>query len=100
MARAVESNAVDVVGLARSICVDPCIPRKALTGQDFPNPLRKRSSGIGKLDAIGMVELTWYGEQLARMGRGKPPDPEMSVWKAVVQTVLSKGVKAFRQRRA
>ena len=100
MARAVESGAVDVVGLARSLCVDPGIPRKALSGQDFPNPLRKRSTGIRKLDEIGMVELTWYGEQLARMGQGNTPDPEMGVWQAVMRTVLSKGLKAFRQRRA
>lgn len=100
MANAVRSGAVDVVGLARSICADPAIPRKVLTGVSFPDPLQKRTTGIKLLDKIGLIEATWYGEQLGRMAKGKQPDPNMSVLEATVRSFLAKGVKAFQQRRA
>ncbi|MEW6777264.1 MAG: NADH:flavin oxidoreductase/NADH oxidase family protein [Bdellovibrionota bacterium] len=100
MARAVESGAVDVVGLARSLCADPDIPRKVLAGVPFPDPMLKRTTGIPLLDKIGLVEATWYGEQLIRMAKGKAPDPKMSVLEATARNFLAKGLKAFQQRRA
>ncbi len=100
MVRAVESGAVDVVGLARSLCVDPGIPRKVLAGETFPDPLRKHTTGIKRIDDLGMIEMTWYSEQLSRMAQGKPPAPDMSVWRAATQAMLSRGLKAFEKRRA
>ena len=100
MARAIESGAVDVVGLARPLCVDPELPNKIISGADYEAPMRKLSTGIGALDKMGMVEITWYEQQLARMGRGERPKQNMTVWGAATRTMLSNGLKAFQQRRA
>lgn len=100
MARAVESGAVDLVGLARPLCIDPDLPNKILAGADYEAPMRKLSTGVAALDKMGMVEITWYEQQLARMGRGKSPKMDMTVWGAATRTMLSNGLKAFQQRRA
>lgn len=100
MANAVRSGAVDVVGLARSMCADPSIPRKVMSGIPFPDPLKKKRTGIKLLDKVGIVPSLWYGEQLALMAKGKDPNLEMSAMNAAARSVLGKGIKAPRQRRA
>ena len=52
------------------------------------------------IDKISMLDVTWYENQLARMGAGKEPDASMGAWRSLVGTMTAQGVQAFKMRRA
>ena len=100
MADAIESGAVDLVGLARTLAIHPDFPNELTSRSDARQDLSPRHTGIKKLDEIGMVELTWYERQLHRMGRGKEPRPNEHPLYSAVAHSLKAGVNGFRTRRA
>jgi len=81
MAEAVTSGAVDFVGLARALAIEPDLPRRLLAGQQPQQTVRPIRTGIGMVDRMGLMEVTWYTGQLKRIGRGEPPKPkESALW--------------------
>lgn len=76
MEEALASGALDVIGMARPLALDPDLPKKLLDGtaaRSLAVPIRL---GGRKLDAI--AEAGYYGLQLERMGDGKEPKPGAS----------------------
>ena len=100
MADAIQSGAVDFVGLARTLAIDPDFPNRLLDEGDVRVEVPSRKTGIGPIDKLGMLELTWYERQLHRMGQGKEPRPNENPLYAAVAHSLTHGLKAFRTRRA
>lgn len=100
MQDAIASGAVDMVGLARALALDPDLPRRVLAGEDFKSPVRRLSTGIKAVDKMTMLDVTWYENQLARMAAGKRPKPGLSPWWSVLQTMWRQGAQGFRARRA
>ncbi len=100
MAAAVDSGAIDVVGAGRAFTLAPDFPRRILAGEDFEANVDRPSTGSKTLDKMLMLDVTWYENQLARMGRGAHPDPKLSVWRSVASTVKQVGLGAFRKRRS
>ena len=81
MAAAVSSGAVDFVGLARALAIEPDLPRRLLAGQQPTQTVRPIRTGIGPVDRMGLMEVTWYTGQLKRIGRGEAPKPkEPALW--------------------
>jgi 2,4-dienoyl-CoA reductase-like NADH-dependent reductase (Old Yellow Enzyme family) len=77
MAEAVAGGAVDAVGLARPMVVDPDLPGKLLAGAEGASGVRVRS----RLRIIdNMLQIYWYQAQLQRMGQGREPDPALGRW--------------------
>jgi 2,4-dienoyl-CoA reductase-like NADH-dependent reductase (Old Yellow Enzyme family) len=87
MRDAVQSGAVDVVGLARPMAIEPDIPRRVLNheteGVDRPD----LSTGFKKLDSF--LQGAWYQAQIKRMGAGKRPAPNLSRIGAPLQYICS-----------
>lgn len=101
MAEAINSGHVDLVGLARPLAVDPNLPQKILQGESFQNQIpQELKTGIKAIDKLNMVGLIWYEHQIALMGRGKPPNPNMSVWSALLKTICKTGWKNLHRRRS
>ncbi len=97
---ALAEGAADMVGLARTIAVQPDFAAQVLAGQRPVSAIRRLSTGVKALDAVAFLDVTWFEAQLARMGEGKEPLPELSEWRSLGHTLWSQGVQAFRMRRA
>lgn len=100
MAEAIDSGAVDFVGLARTLAIVPDFPNDLLRDEHARVDITPRNTGIKALDKLGMLELTWYERQLHRMGRGKEPRPDESPLLSAAKHTLTSGFQAFRTRRA
>ena len=100
MAAAVSDGAADMVGLARTLAIQPDFPKQVLAGEQPESRVRRLSTGVRALDTMSMLDVTWYENQLARMGAGRNPDPTMHALRSVAQTIWSQGRQAFQMRRA
>jgi 2,4-dienoyl-CoA reductase-like NADH-dependent reductase (Old Yellow Enzyme family) len=100
MAQAVDSGAVDLVGLARTLAVAPDFPSRLLREGDVRVDIVPRKTGIGLIDKLGMLDLIWYERQLRRISEGQAPQPdEHALWTAL-SVLKTHGLDAFRARRA
>lgn len=81
MAEAISSGAVDMVGLARALAVEPALPQRLLNGQEPTHVIKPIKTGIKFIDKMGLLEVTWYTGQLKRIGKGEAPKPtESALW--------------------
>ena len=99
MAQALEAG-VDMVGLARTLAVQPDFPAQVLAGDEVASKVRKPGTGIELIDTMTMMDVTWYENQLHRMAKGKAPQPGLSGWRSALRTVRRMGTGAFKARRA
>ncbi len=95
---ALASGALDMVGLARALAIDPDFPAKLLAGENVASGVRPLHTGIGLVDRMGLMEIAWYSRQLHRMGKGKEPKPRESARWALLGTLASQGVGTLRTR--
>ena len=100
MEAALCGGAADMVGLARTLAVQPDFPKQALAGDDPESAVRHLSTGVKAIDKLSMLDVTWYENQLARMGAGKEPQPSMGAWRSLAGTLWAQGSQAFKIRRA
>lgn len=100
MAEAISSGEVDMVGIARPLTLQPDWPKQILAGKAPTSLVKPLTTGIKALDKAGMLEITWYEQQMARLAKGKKPNPSMNVYFSILRTLTSNGVQAFQKRRA
>lgn len=94
MNAALASGTMDVVGIARPLCVDPEIANKLLAGEAVETPayektLRLGPGLLGPHSPVNLIKAMngwgqqgWFCLQILRMGEGKNPDPKMGVFSA------------------
>lgn len=81
MAEAISSGAVDMVGLARALAMEPDLPKRLLAGEKPLYQVKPIRTGIKMIDKMGILEISWYTGQLKRIGRGQAPKPnEPGLW--------------------
>jgi 2,4-dienoyl-CoA reductase-like NADH-dependent reductase (Old Yellow Enzyme family) len=73
MADAVASGATDLIGVARSLAIEPDFPNRIMRGEAFESAVRPITTGIKAIDDMALMEVSWYARQLGRMGKGKSP---------------------------
>ncbi len=81
MADAIRSDAVDFVGLARLLAVEPDAARRLTSGADPQYAVKPVKTGIAAIDRMGLMEVNWYTHQLKRLGTGREASPRESVLK-------------------
>lgn len=96
---ALASGALDLVGLGRSLALDPDFPLKLLAGNQAVSLVQPIRTGVGFVDRIALMEVAYYTRQLHRMSRGKAPNPTESPKLALAMTLFSQGLGTFRTRR-
>ena len=86
MAQAIDSGAVDMVGIARIMAIEPDVPARLLSGLAAQQTVKPLRTGIQAIDKMGLLEVSWYTGQLKRIGRGDLPKPhESALWVFVKQ---------------
>jgi 2,4-dienoyl-CoA reductase-like NADH-dependent reductase (Old Yellow Enzyme family) len=98
MRQALSSNAVDFIGLARPLAVEPELPHRLLKGLDATQELKPIATGIKALDRLGMMEIPWYTRQLKRMGSGDDPKPNDKALQAFVANIVGGGWRMLKTR--
>lgn len=95
MAAAVTEDGVDVIGVARPLCVDPDQVRKLLAGEiseldRWEDRLRLGPGLLGPASPIKLIKAingfgaqSWYYEQIVRLGDGRNGDARLGFAKAM-----------------
>lgn len=78
MEEALESGAIDIVGLARPLAMEPHLAKRLLSDKRASIHVKPVKTGIAALDKMGALEIGYYSLQLKRLGEGKAADPELS----------------------
>ena len=86
MNQALASGAIDVVGMARPLALEPDLPAALLSGTRAAAIEVQLSTGRATLDS--MITGSWYQHQLRRMGRGCEPKPSLSRTAAIVHYLI------------
>jgi 2,4-dienoyl-CoA reductase-like NADH-dependent reductase (Old Yellow Enzyme family) len=98
MADAISNDGVDLIGLARPLCLYPEASTALLRGEpaSLQQPERKLRLGPGLLGPQSPIKLlraingvgsvTWYNEQIIRLATGQRPDPKMKFLPAFIST--------------
>jgi 2,4-dienoyl-CoA reductase-like NADH-dependent reductase (Old Yellow Enzyme family) len=99
MDAAITSKATDFIGLGRPLAVDPDFPNKTIALDNHSIDLPMRTTGFKKIDQMTMVDVVWYQQQMVRMAKRLLPHPNMSEWAAIIKSISSIGVYAFKKVR-
>ena len=96
MNEALSGGDIDMIGLARPLCIDPDFPARVLAGeleqaQEVDKGLRIGPGLLGPASPIPLVKalnafarIGWYYEQIYRLADGLEPDPSMSALSALL----------------
>ncbi|MBC7171193.1 MAG: NADH:flavin oxidoreductase/NADH oxidase family protein, partial [Polyangiaceae bacterium] len=95
---ALAAGALDVVGLGRSVALDPDLPKKILAGEEAVSAVRPLRTGIAPVDRAGFMEVGWYTRQIHRIGRGLEPRPNENALLAFLAILCSQGLRTLRTR--
>ena len=99
MAEALGSGSIDLVGLARSLALEPELPARLLRGENPLHRVKPIVTGIKAVDKAALMEIVWYNRQLNRMGHGKNPQPNESGLWAFAANLCKSGLGTWRTRR-
>lgn len=88
MAAAIESGAVDFVGLGRLLALEPSVALSLVEGRDPQHEVKPAKTGIAVIDRMGLMEVNYFTYQLKRLGAGREVDPKESVLKVFALGML------------
>lgn len=99
MEQALEAKACCLIGLARSLALNPIFPSQLLSGESAVSEVKPLSTGLKSLDKVVPLEIIWYTQQIHRMGRGMNPSPQLSPLVLAITSAWDMGIQSlFRVR--
>lgn len=99
MNAALRSGALDIVGVARLLAIDPDAPAALLQGRNSIHRVRPIRTGIKPVDRMGLMEILWYTRQLRRIANGGNPRPDESGLMAFLKSLMKSTWGTYRTRR-
>ena len=100
MQAALRNNSCDVIGLARSLALNPNFPNELLNGTEIESKVRPIKTGIKLIDKASPLEILWYAHQINRIGNGKRPNPNTNPLLVLLEMILSNGLEGIKRVRA
>lgn len=97
MEAALQSGAVDCIGLARPMALEPDFPARLLRDANAEALPIKTPTRYGDMNPG--VALMWFGWQLRRMGEGKAPIPNATFFRALIIYLGHQTRSKFSSRR-
>jgi 2,4-dienoyl-CoA reductase-like NADH-dependent reductase (Old Yellow Enzyme family) len=94
------SKSCDLIGLARSVALNPDFPNLLLSGKNIESEVAPLTSGIKALDNLLPLEIIWYTQQIHRMGKGFNPSPKASVLGSILSNVVAIGLHSLTRVRS
>jgi 2,4-dienoyl-CoA reductase-like NADH-dependent reductase (Old Yellow Enzyme family) len=95
-----EEGSLDLVGLGRALCLNPKFSKQLIAGENVVSEVKPLSSGVKIIDKIFPLEIIWYTMQIHRMGAGKSPNPNSSIFAAILHSFLEIGVQSIKRVRS
>lgn len=89
---------VDIVGIARPVCLEPDLPQRLIDDPEAVSKLGSVKTGVSKLDSA--AELWWSNIQMRRLAFGKPPRKTLTGWESVGHALIRDGINGFRRKRS
>ena len=80
MEKAIENNELDFVGLARPFAVFPHLSKELFDGTRTKVNIPPVKTGLKFIDKMGFLDISYFSKQMKLMGKGKLPNPKLSVW--------------------
>jgi 2,4-dienoyl-CoA reductase-like NADH-dependent reductase (Old Yellow Enzyme family) len=99
MNSALQSGALDIVGLARLLAIDPDAPKSLLQGQNSSLHVKPIATGLKLVDRMGIMEILWYTQQLRRIANGGDPKPNESGLLTFIKSLVKSSWGTYRTRR-
>lgn len=96
---ALAAGVCDMVGIARSLAINPDFSNELLSGKDVRSLVKPLSTGIPFLDRTFPLEIVWYTDQLHLMGKGQDPDIHRSALRSVFSMILELGMNGLKKVR-
>jgi len=99
MQQALAEKALDIIGLARPLAINPEFPQQLLAGDNVQSEVKPLTSGFKIIDTLFPLEIIWYTEQLHRIGHKKQPRRTGGVYAAIFNTAFSMGLEMLKRVR-
>jgi 2,4-dienoyl-CoA reductase-like NADH-dependent reductase (Old Yellow Enzyme family) len=99
MNEAIASGVCDMVGIARSLAINPDFSNELLSGKDVKSLVKPLSTGFPFLDRTFPLEIVWYTDQIHLMGKGQGPNIKRSALRSVLSMILELGMSAVKKVR-
>ena len=99
MNQALQTDAVDLIGLARLMAIEPDAPKSLLAGHEPKQQVRTITTGIKPIDKMGLMEILWYARQLKRIATGGHPQPQESGLWPFLASILKNGWGTYQTKR-
>jgi 2,4-dienoyl-CoA reductase-like NADH-dependent reductase (Old Yellow Enzyme family) len=99
MSAALETNSLDIVGIARPMAIDPEFPNKVLNDINTESPVKLVRTGIKVIDQMSLMDIAWYTRQLKRIGKGLEPAINENPTIALIKIMISTGFRTFQTKR-
>jgi 2,4-dienoyl-CoA reductase-like NADH-dependent reductase (Old Yellow Enzyme family) len=98
---ALADGALDVVGLARPLALDPAFSNQLMEDANASSLVKPLRTWIPPIDRAGLMEVAWYARQIHRMGRGEQPRPDENLTLAALAILASQALTTvtIRSRR-
>ena len=99
MNEALASGACDMIGLARSLAINPEFVNELLSGKNVVSQVKPLTTGLKFLDKIIPLEIIWYTEQLHLIGQGQNPNPNRTALGAAMSMIYKLGKNGIKKVR-
>lgn len=99
MNEALATGVCDMVGIARSLAINPDFSNELLSGKNVASLVKPLSTGFPFLDRTFPLEIVWYTDQLHLMGKGQDPNIKRSPLRSVLSMILELGMSAVKKVR-